>query len=125
LDEQVEGRGNNEILLRWRDRRVALPHAAELVVRIARRSVEQHTACGAPVGAEPAVEVVANHRAGSRVDEPDVARVIPGLAPVVAVAGADRYGEGTSVRRPLDALDDLIERRTRRVDALGRPTERR
>src|SRR5262249_30055236 len=117
--------GNNEILRRRRDQRITLPHATVLVARIARRAVEEHTAGGTPVGAEPAVEVVANHRASGRVDEPDTAQVIVGFAPEVAVAGADRHGEGFSVRGPLDALDDLVECRARRVDALGRPTVRR
>src|SRR5262249_61141765 len=63
VDEQIEGRGKDEILRRRRDQGIAFPHAALLVARIARRAVEQHTAGRAPVGTEPAVEVVQDYRA--------------------------------------------------------------
>src|SRR5262249_60151688 len=80
---------------------------------------------GVPVGPEPAVQVVADHRAGGRVDERDAARVVVGLAPPVAAAGTDRQSENFSVRGPVDGLHDLIERRTRQVDALRGETARR
>ena len=97
-DQEVRRRRQDEILLRRSDRRIAGEHAAHPVVGNACRAVEEHAADGTPVGTEPALEVVADHGPGRRVDDRRPAEIVVRLAPEVTRTDADRDRELRTVR---------------------------